>query len=391
MASYISSNANRFYTALESAYGTIGTITAANRIPAVKLAVKQQLEVVDRKDKTGSRTFAGLPAGGRKRTNFELRTYLTSWVPGSAGPAYGPLFQAALGATPLIFAGGVVASYSAGRLGFAAPHGLSAGQAVMCGGEIRFASAIVDASTVQLNAPLTAAPAAGAAVGPTITYVPATVLPSVSIFDYWSPATAVQRILGGAGVDQLEIGINGDYHEFYFSGVAQDVLDSASFAAGGGASQLTSFPAEPALGAFDLSIVPGNMGEAWLGSTPAQFFTITNATLSLKNNLNTRTKEFGSNLPLAIAPGERNVEASFQLYSRDDSATAGLYQAARQQFPISVMFQLGETAGQLMGVYLKSVVPVVPQFDDSNNRLQWQFRPSRAQGTVDDEIVVAFG
>ncbi len=44
-----------------------------------------------------------------------------------------------------------------------------------------------------------------------------------------------------------------------------------------------------------------------------------------------------------------------------------------------------------MGVYLKSVIPEVPEFDDGKNRLQWQFRPSRAQGTVDDEIAVAFG
>ena len=85
------------------------------------------------------------------------------------------------------------------------------------------------------------------------------------------------------------------------------------------------------------------------------------------------------------------MEATFQLYSLDDSATAGLYQAARQQSPISVMFQLGETAGQLMAVYLKSVIPVVPEFDDSKNRLQWQFKSARAQGTVDDEIAVAFG
>jgi hypothetical protein len=33
----------------------------------------------------------------------------------------------------------------------------------------------------------------------------------------------------------------------------------------------------------------------------------------------------------------------------------------------------------------------VPEFDDSTNRLQWKFRPSRAQGTVDNEIAVAFG
>jgi hypothetical protein len=389
MSSYISSNANRFYTALESAYGSVATITAANRIPAVKLGVRQQLEVLDRKDKTGSRTFAGLPSGGRKRTSFELRTYLTSNAPSAAGPAYGPLFESALGGTPLPFAGGAVASYSAGTLAFAAPHGLSIGQAVTSGGEIRFVTAIVDASTVQLSAPLTVAPAAGAAVGATVTYQPATELPSVSIFDYWSPATALQRILCGAAVDEMVIDINGDYHEFQFSGIAQDVLDSASFSSG--ASQLQSFPLEPALGAFDFSIVPGNLGQAWLGSTPAQFFTVTSASVALKNNLDARMREFGSSLPLAISPGERSVEATFQLYSQDDSATTALYQAARQQSPISVMLQLGDAAGQLTGVYLKSVIPVVPQFDDSKNRLQWQFKSLRAQGTVDDEIAVAFG
>ena len=79
------------------------------------------------------------------------------------------------------------------------------------------------------------------------------------------------------------------------------------------------------------------------------------------------------------------------LFSRTTTATQELYQAARQQSPISVMFQLGEVDGQLMGVYLRSVIPEVPEFDDGENRLQWRFRGVRAQGTVDDEIAVGFG
>src|SRR5580658_8728436 len=110
MASYISSNANRFYTALESAYGQTPAITAANRIPALKLTVRQQLEVTERKDKTGSRTFTGLPAGGRRQTTFELRTLLTNWQQGTSNPSYGPLFQAALGGAPVSFAGGTAAA-----------------------------------------------------------------------------------------------------------------------------------------------------------------------------------------------------------------------------------------------------------------------------------------
>jgi hypothetical protein len=388
---YISSNANRFYTALETSYGQVGSITAGHRIPALKLTVQQKLATALRKDKTGSRTFPGQPSGGRLQTSFELQTYMTSWQQTAANAGYGPLFQAALGGAPLQFAGGTAASSTAaGRLGFGAPHGLSAGQAVSCAGEVRFVAAIVDASNVQLNAPFTILPATGAAIGAAVTYVPATELPSASIFDYWDPATAVQRLLCGAAVDQMEIQVNGDYHQFQFSGLAQDVLDSSSFSSSN-VGQLQSFPAEPAVGAFDYSIVPGNMGEAWLGTSPAQFLTLTSATIVLKNQLDTRSKEFGSNLPRAISPGQRSVTAALELVSQDDAATTGLYQAARQQSPISVMFQLGQTAGQVVGVYLQSVIPEVPEFDDGQNRLQWKFRQSRAQGTVDNEIAVAFG
>ena len=390
MSSYISSNANRFYTALESSYGRVESITAANRIPAVKLGIQQKVETGTRRDKTGSRTFAGVPAGVRRRTTFDLQTYLTSWDKATAGPGYGPLFEAAMGSSPLRFGGGTVASSTTtGRLGFGGPHGLTAGQAVCSGGEIRFVAAIVDAQTVQLNAPFLTLPAAGVSISATVTYAPTTELKSVSIFDYWSPTTAVQRVLYGTGVDQMEILVNGDYHEFHFSGMAKDVIDSSSFETG--AAQLTTFPAEPALTAFDYSIVPGHLGQAWLGTGPSRFCTITKATIAIKNSLDTRDREFGPCGARAISPGQRIVTAAFDLYTRDDDATNELYQAARQQSPISVMFQLGETDGQLMGVYLKSVVPEVPEFDDGENRLQWRFRASRAQGTVDDEISVAFG
>jgi hypothetical protein len=45
----------------------------------------------------------------------------------------------------------------------------------------------------------------------------------------------------------------------------------------------------------------------------------------------------------------------------------------------------------LIGVYLPQVVPQVPEFDDGRRILQWRFRDSRAQGSVNDEMVVAFG
>jgi hypothetical protein len=390
MGSYVSSNANRFYTALESAYGVVPTISASNRIPALKLTVQNQLQVTQRKDKTGSRTFVGLPTGGRRQTTFAVQTYLTSWQT-ATGPAYGPLFQAALGGAPLQYSGGTVSSANdTGQLVFTGNHGLNPGQAISSNGDVRFVTNVVSPTTVQLNAPLTVTPAAGATVGPTVTYMPANELPSVSIFDYWDPSAAVQRLLSGAAVNQMDIVVNGDFHEFQFQGMAQDVLDSTSFVSGG-PEQLSSFPAEPPLGAFDYTIVPGNLGEAWLGTSPAQFFTITSASVQLKNSLDTRMNEFGSSLPQAIAPGPRTVSATFSLYGLTDSATQGLYQAARQQSPVTIMFQLGQTAGLTFAVNMNSVIPQVPEFDDSSNRQQWKFRASRAQCTINNEVSIAFG
>src|SRR6202050_496581 len=234
--SYILSNSNRLYTALESSYGSVGAITSGNRIPAVKLSVQRQLVVSGRQDKTGSRTFPGVPAGGRKQTSFALNTYLTSWQKTSPGPSYGPLFQAALGSTPAQSAGGGVSGATGGgALGFSAAHGLSVGHAVASGSELRFVGSIVDANNVVLNAPFTVLPAAGAAMQATVTSTPATVLPSVTIFDYWDPATAVQRVINGAAVDEMAIQVNGGFHEFQFGGLAEDVLESSSFSAGGGA------------------------------------------------------------------------------------------------------------------------------------------------------------
>lgn len=388
--SYILSNDNRFYVAVEQSYGTAAAITASNRIPAVKLTAKQQTEKVQRADKTGSRTFAGLPSGLRVQTSFGLKTYMANWGDTSALPPHGPLFQGSMGGTPTQSAGGTIASMSGSTsLTFAAPHGLTPGAAVTSGGEIRFVTVVVNANTIQINAPFAATPAINSQTGPTAMYPTAESLPSLTFYDYWSPTTAVQRILGGMAVDTLSIKVNGDFHEFDFSGQAQDLVDTTSFESG--EFGMSSYPAEPSVAPINYSIVPGNLGEIWLGSSPTEFFTLTSATITFSNNLDLRAQEYGATLPQAIVPGQRSVEMNFSVYEMDDMATAGLYQAARQKSPISVMLQLGQQQGELFGLYMQSVVPQVPAFDDSDKRLQWQFQSCRAQGSVNDEIYAAFG
>jgi hypothetical protein len=390
MSCYISTNNNRFYAALETTFGAVPAITGQNRIPAVKLTARQVPEQTSRRDKTGSRTFAGLPNSIRKTSSFQLNTFMTEWPDQTVPPTHGPLFQAAMGATPAMFGGGSIASVTSGtQVQFAAAHGLTPGQAVAVAGDIRFVAAVQNATTVFVNAPFSTTPQAGATVGKTITYKLATDLGSVSIFDYWDPATVVQRIVDGGVVDKMTVKINGDFQEFEFSGPSKDLLDSASFTSGEGG--LTTYPAEPTVAGFDYTIVPGHLGQVWMGATPAQFFTLTAAQLEMSNAVELRVKEFGSDLARCIAAGQRKVTLNFEIFEQDDAQTKGLYQAARQRSPIGVMLQLGEQAVQLFGAYMSAMVPEVPEFDDGETRLQWKFQNSRGQGTVDDELFIAFG
>src|ERR1700722_6099845 len=128
MSCYISSNNERIYCALESSYGVIPAITGSNRIPALKMKAKQVPEQTNRKDKTGTRTFVGMPNQIRETTTFEVDTLLTAWSNTSVPPAYGPLFQCAMGGTPVIWVGRTVASVTGTEIAFTAAHGLSTGQ-----------------------------------------------------------------------------------------------------------------------------------------------------------------------------------------------------------------------------------------------------------------------
>ena len=386
---YISSNNNRWYCQLEEAYGQVGTVTAQNRIPAVQMSVHQKVLTPARKDKTGTRTYLGAPSSLQKQTTFQLTTYMTSWTAPGVSPGYGPMFQSALGAVPLFFDGGTIAASSTTSvINFVTPHGLSLRQAITYMGELRFVTGTTPTSVV-LNAPFTNIPVSGGAVGATVTFQPSTELPSYSLFDYWTPATSVQRLLSGCAVDQLSLTVNSDYQQFQFKGAAQDIIDSSSFSALQG--DLPAFPIEPVLGAPPTTIVPGHLGQAWLGAFPTHFLTLTSADVTINNQLDLRNHEFGFTLPQMINPGMRKVLINLGLYSQDDTPTISLYQSARARLPISAGFQLGAQAGELMGFFMGSVVPEVPQFDDKETRQQWQFQASQAQGLGDDEIAIAFG
>src|ERR1700761_7735514 len=181
--SYINSNANRFYAALEGSYGMAAGGTAANRFPAVRIEAHQALQIGKRMDKTGTRTYLGSSPNARRKTAFSLTTYLTSWN-GTGQPGYGPLVQAAMGAGPQSAGALTVSTVDSLQVTTTTPHGLAVGMAVGSASEIRFVTAIPNSQTVFINAPFAATVGPGTALSPAITYQLATVLPSVTLYDY---------------------------------------------------------------------------------------------------------------------------------------------------------------------------------------------------------------
>lgn len=390
MSCYISSNNQRAFVALETEFGEVAAITEANRIPLVRLDVRQVAEATGRRDKTGSRTFAGLPNRIRKNTTFRLNTLMTEWSNAPGVPAHGPLFEAAMGGSAKVFGGGMVASMpSTTRIAFTSAHGLSVGQGVTFGGEMRFVTGVPNATTVAINAAFSSALVSGSALGATVTYSLATDLKSASLHDRWDPADAVQRIVSGAAMDTMRVKVNGDFHEFEFSGPAREIVDNATFTSG--QAGLSAFPEEPASVGFDYTIIPGHLGQVWMGSAPSRMHALTSAELVVENGVLLRAHEFGSDSARCIGAGQRSVKLNFSVFAQDDAETVELYQASRQRSPIEVMLQLGEQQGQLLGAFLPAMVPEVPEFVDGDSRLEWKFDGSRAQGAVDDELYVCFG
>lgn len=388
MPSYIPSNSNRFYAAIEPSYAVAAQVTSFNRFPATLLRTQQMMEKPRRLDKTGTRTSITVNPDGRRRTGFELSSYLSTWDTNGQLP-YGPFFQAALGAVPEAAQAMTVAAVS-GPVTFStqSPHGRTIGSAVSDGREIRFVTGAGNAYQLTVNTPFSNPLVSGTPLNTTITYRLATDLPSISIYDYWNPSTALSRIIVGAAVDVMKISVTGDQHELTFSGPAADLVDSVTFSSG--TAGLESFPMEPDLMLRSSGAVPGHLGQAWLGGTANRFFSLTEANIQLTNSIKLRNQEFGACWPRSTTPGMRQVNTTFSLFAQDDTQTLALYKAAKHLDTISVMLQMGKQKGQLMGVYLPSVVPVLPAFDDSETRLRWTFKNNLAGGTSDDELYIAF-
>jgi hypothetical protein len=378
---------NRHYVVPEVLFGNVNVPSDAERIPLVCMELTHAFHVPKRKDKTGSRTNSGNSAALRHAGHFLIRGYLYENPAFPSPPACASLLEAALGGSLRVFSGATVDSaLTPTRIRFQSVHSLTAGQGLAFGGEIRFVTVVTDFQTVEINAPFSTLVTSGTELGPTITFSLGSDIRSLSLFDYWGGA-GVHRVACGAVVDNMKLSLNGDFHELEFEGPAARVVDSASFVTGVGG--MAVFPDEPASQPIRLNPVPGHLGQVWLGGGP--IYTLTEGTLRITNNVVMRNREFGSSTARLAVPGERSVSFKFSMLQDDMDKAGELCAAARNRLPIPVMLQLGQQSSQLMGIYLKSVIPQLPTYGDSDSRLQFIFENCVANGTADDELFIAIG
>jgi hypothetical protein len=322
----------------------------------------------------------------RSENKLELECYLNGHVSNTS--SQGALLEAGLGSRNDTPAPGPAVLQNGGRrLDFSQAHGLAAGHAISTGGEIRFVESVLSATSAILNAPLSGMDGTTVSLAGATCFRPAYDLPSVSLFEYFSAAPALNRVVRGASVDVLELNIDGDYHVLRAIGKAAEVITSCAFQPGAGG--MASFPAEPPEQPDTGAPVLGHMGQIWLGTGPARLETVTAATVRIDNQSDYRNEEYGSLFPFGIVPGPRQVTFDCNLYVRDSASYSEMLQAALQLSPVSLMLQFGQEAGRLCGVWLPAVVPAIPEYLDSEERLVWRLRGSQAHGTKEDEIHVA--
>ncbi len=387
MGCYINSTNERLYGALETEFGTANNLTAQDRLSFRSLKLKEETIRASRRDKTGSRTrFAPHPEI-RTENTFDLVCYFPGRDPVNPTDAMTNLVESVLGGERRQ-AGGLTVSatnVNSPELTFAAPHGLTTGQGLRFGGQLRFVKAVPNANSALLSAPFDNGITAGSALGISATLFPGEKPRSITLGNYWTPNGSLDRILAGSVIDEMEISLNSDFHGVRFRGVTREVVSANSFAAG--STGLSQFPVEPSADYQSFLLVPGHIGRLFLGGIE---FYLLSLSLRLKNQVDTRVREFGLNVAPCYSADLREVSVQFGLYASTKEAVLGLHAMARQRQETDLSIQLGNRAGQLVGIHIPKFIPEIPEITDAESRVVMSYPSSLAYGVVNDEISIAF-
>jgi len=380
-------------TAIRTILNTGGTadLAAADACRHIRLSVDNDVALIDRPDKTGSRSATAGIAGRQFGRWSAEASLVTSGVAGTV-PDWDPILQSVMGkaATSNTGTTSIVSTTNATPIVVTATaHGITDGAPVFIVGSDDPAAngawiiANGDANTFELVGSI--GTAIGTAVGTVEEAANVYALDdSILSFSMWSfrtPAALQQRVGFGNVVTELTFSLGEDVPTWSASGEGVWVLDSEAFAAAGLTERggLTAFPSEPASPVTAGGLIPGFTGRFVLnGTTIASART---AQIRIQTGNEVVKDTFGEYFPDSAEGDERNVGVSFNVYDTDATGLKALKAAAISKTALEGIFTLGTVAGNAYIFHMKGLQIAAPTLDDGQRRYSANFPESRAHGT----------
>jgi hypothetical protein len=332
----------RIYVQKESSWGVIpnssGAATVGNTDACrhTEAEMNGAQEMIERPDKTGnlSRTIG---VGGRRNSNWRVAMSLAGSGAAGTKPDMDPFLEALFGQ-----AGNVVASTS-------------------------------------------------------VTYSLADAHPSLSIWDFRTPAAMTQQVAFGSIVTQVRMDFGDPAPIIDFSGESKWVLDSPQYdvltdgdpAKGGltDAGQAT-FPTEPTSPATNGDMAIGFTGAITLNGI--SYTTLRRGSIAIATARELPKDVFNNYYPTSPAADIRDVTGEFSLDDTDSSDLDTLKQKARDKEGVTLIFQIGLNAGNIWKWTLKNCLMDF-QYDDSQRKygLAFTYTAHASSITALDEVELA--
>lgn len=417
MPNYSFARVERAYLQLQPTFGTIpnssgtATVANANACRFIRMELQNDVALLERPDKTGTRSQEGMTSGRKAgRWNIEMSVVAN----GTAGtvPDCDPILVAIFGQTAAVGSGTQTITSSTDAtpivLTASGSHGVTSGalEVVTISGHTTNTNAngtwlAYAGSTTALTLIGSAGNGSGAGASGTISRVKLTYtfVDDITHFTLWSFRTAAaldQRVGNTCVVSEATFTLNQDVATWSASGDCLWVLRSKDFSVSdvyqkGG---LGAFPTEPTTPVTNGSIIPGFTGRfvAGASSTTASVFaaaalafpTIRNATIRLQTNNMLVRDTFGSYYPTLTEGDVRNISLSFGVYDDDSTAVNNLKLWGDTKVPVTFIINLGTVAGSTFVHYMKNVYLASHVLGDGQLRFDASYADSRATTTTLD-------
>lgn len=404
---YALNRLERLYLMLETTFGVIpaSAFTNGSCCRHIKVTMHNEVALLTRKDKTGSRTITQGVAG---RKTAKWTTEMSNAPNGTAGviPDCDSILQSLFGQAATVTTGTVSISGSTNATPVvitAAGHGIAAGatQVINITGHtgnvingLWLFQAIDSSTGTLLGSAGTGVGTGGSMNKAAVEYTPSdTPLLTFSMASYRQPSTLSQRVAMGCVATSAEWKLGEDIATWTANGEALWVNESDQFSSEDLTQQggWTAFAAEPASPVTNGGIIAGFTGRIVVDGTTIA--TIRTASVKFGTGSETIKDLFGSYYADSVEADERNVSVSVNYYDNDGTAAVHLRALGNSRTPVNIVLQQGTFSGSTMFIYLKGVQLPPTSIEDGQRRFVGSISDARAAGsspTAKDELAIWF-